>query len=304
MFNHFFLLRVAATGNDKNLEGQAPPIKVDKSSNEPLPADGGSDGGDRPSDAEDSNSRTEEVELPDWWPSWVPSFFYLSRDDIATVAIALAISYTIRGLIAEPRFIPSLSMYPTFDVGDRLVAEKMTYRERAPQTGDIVIFNPPFKREGGSIPIFGEDVFIKRVVAIAGDMVQVHDGYLIVNGKKRIEPYINEKPNYELNKFTVPQGHVFVMGDNRNNSYDSHIWGPLPVKNILGRAACKYWPPQKWFDPVASTAAQMTEVDVKESRPVLARIVAAPFMWIFGGDFGAASAPDVVQFTKFTPGKN
>ena len=76
-------------------------------------------------------------------------------------------------------------------------------------------------------------------------MMQVKNGQLLVNGEARVEPYINEAPRYQLPKLTIPPDNVFVCGDNRNNSYDSHIWGPLPVKNIVGRAALKYWPLNK-----------------------------------------------------------
>eukprot|EP00879_Flechtneria_rotunda_P002964 GHRR01003181.1.p1 GENE.GHRR01003181.1~~GHRR01003181.1.p1 ORF type:complete len:291 (+),score=83.30 GHRR01003181.1:106-978(+) len=168
----------------------------------------------------------------------------INKDDLLTITLALAISYGIRWFVAEPRFIPSLSMYPTFDIGDRLIAEKLTYRfSRPPARGDVVIFHPV---EGvGSKDLFGDNVFIKRVVAVEGDTVEVHDGVLFVNGQPRNEPYIYQKPAYTLGKLVVPPGDVFCLGDNRNNSYDSHVWGPLPKENVLGRAAFKYWPLNK-----------------------------------------------------------
>ncbi|CAD7697582.1 unnamed protein product [Ostreobium quekettii] len=187
------------------------------------------------------------------WPQWWPDGLRLSRGDVLTVAIALGISYAIRALIAEPRFIPSLSMYPTFDVGDRLVAEKITYRfQRPPEAGDIVIFHPV----EGVVPkkLFGEDVFIKRVVATGGDSVEVRDGALLVNGQRRAEPYLAEAPAYTLQRLVVPAGSVFVMGDNRNQSYDSHIWGPLPVDRVLGRAVFVYWPLNKFGELPAAMA--------------------------------------------------
>ena len=75
--------------------------------------------------------------------------------------------------------------------------------------------------------------------------VQVKKGKLFINGKPKCERYINEEPKYTLKQLRVPQGHIFVMGDNRNNSFDSHIWGPLPLKNVIGRAVFTYWPVNK-----------------------------------------------------------
>ncbi|KAI8463508.1 MAG: peptidase S24/S26A/S26B/S26C [Monoraphidium minutum] len=188
----------------------------------------------------------------------------VSKEDFITIVMALGLSYGIRWYVAEPRFIPSLSMYPTLDVGDRLMAEKITYRFiRPPAANDVVIFHPAAAAAGpgagdGGDPAAGAgggvggaladalagvffqrdpDVFIKRVVAVEGDTVEVRGGTLYVNGAARPEPFLLERPTYSLAKVVVPQGDVFVMGDNRNNSFDSHIWGPLPAENILGRAA-------------------------------------------------------------------
>eukprot|EP01023_Acetabularia_acetabulum_P042701 TRINITY_DN4255_c0_g2_i2.p2 TRINITY_DN4255_c0_g2~~TRINITY_DN4255_c0_g2_i2.p2 ORF type:complete len:292 (-),score=35.02 TRINITY_DN4255_c0_g2_i2:153-1028(-) len=204
----------------------------------------GGDGGDNNSN--NSKGPGEEVFNEDiitqeksesWWK--------VDKDDLITIGSALIISLAFRTFIAEPRFIPSLSMYPTFDIGDRFIAEKLTYRfQRAPSRGDIVIFHPT-KGVGRGASWFDDEVFIKRIVGIEGDKLEVKKGTLFINGDAQQEPYIFESPEYVMKKLTVPPGCVFVMGDNRNNSYDSHIWGPLPVGNIVARATFNYWPPNK-----------------------------------------------------------
>ena len=167
-----------------------------------------------------------------WWEKW--------RENITILVLALGLAFFIRTFVAEPRYIPSGSMLPTLEIGDRLIVEKLSYYSHPPQRGDIIVFAPPPQlQEQG----FEQDqAFIKRVIGLPGNTVEVKNGHVFIDRQLLTENYIAEAPNYPMSEMVVPPGQFFVMGDNRNNSNDSHIWGFLPRANIIGHACFRFWP--------------------------------------------------------------
>jgi signal peptidase I len=164
-------------------------------------------------------------------------------ENLQIVAIALVLAFLIRTFIAEPRYIPSDSMFPTLSAGDRLVVEKVSYHFHPPQRGDIVVFEPPtqLQRQGYD----RDQAFIKRVIATSGQTVAIANGTVYLDDRPLEEDYIFETPHYNLAPVQVPPDQLFVMGDNRNNSNDSHVWGFLPQENVIGRAVFRFFPLNK-----------------------------------------------------------
>jgi signal peptidase I len=156
---------------------------------------------------------------------------------ILLISFALVFGF-VRPFVVEAFYIPSESMIPTLQVGDRVLVNKFIYRFTEPERGDIVVFKSV---EGG-----GEDL-IKRVVGVQGDKILVRRGKLFVNGELQREPYVNKKllDRSFFAPTTVPKGHIFVMGDNRANSRDSRFFGPVPKEKIEGKAFLRFWPPDR-----------------------------------------------------------
>ena len=157
----------------------------------------------------------------------------------------ILIALLLRWQAIEPRWIPSGSMIPTLQIQDRILIEKITPRinqklNKHLSLNTIVIFKPPkILTEAG---YSDGSALIKRVVGLPGDKIEVTNGKLYRNEKEINEPWIKEPIQYEMKALKVPDHSLWVLGDNRNNSLDSHIWGALPEKNLIGTALARYWP--------------------------------------------------------------
>jgi signal peptidase I len=152
--------------------------------------------------------------------------------------LSAVLAFGIRSFVAEARYIPSGSMLPTLQINDRLIIDKISYNFRNPERGDIVVFSPTDALKAQNF----KDAFIKRLLGLPGDKVEVKEGRVYVNDQLLKENYIEEKPNYNFGPVTVPPNQYLVLGDNRNNSYDSHYWGFVPRDHIIGKAVVRFWP--------------------------------------------------------------
>lgn len=170
-----------------------------------------------------------EAEAPK--TNWKQFFF----DLIETLLLAVVLYLGINAISARVR-VDGFSMVPTLQDGEYVLVSKLTYKLGEPQHGDIIVFKYP-----GEPP---QDL-IKRIIGLPGDAIEVAGSNVYVNGQPLVEPYIAASPVYQ-GKWNVPAGFLFVLGDNRNDSSDSHSWGLLPLDNVIGKALLIYWPPPEW----------------------------------------------------------
>ncbi|MBE7379937.1 MAG: signal peptidase I [Leptolyngbya sp. SIO1E4] len=163
-------------------------------------------------------------------------------ESLQTLGLSIFLALGIRTFVAEARYIPTGSMEPTLEINDRLVIEKVSYHFNPPQRGDIVVFWPPER-------LFPEgrrrDAFIKRTIGLPGETIEVTEGVVFVNGEPLEEDYIKAPPDYTWGPEQVPENSYLVLGDNRNNSQDSHVWGFVPQEDIIGKAVARFWPPSR-----------------------------------------------------------
>lgn len=183
------------------------------------------------------------------------------RDYLLLAVTAAVIALIVRTLVAQAFFIPSESMVPTLLVGDRVLVSRVSYRIHEPRRGDVVVFASPYGRgrpkpeilparaarfvlEGLGLRQPSTDDFIKRVIGRPGERVEGRDGRILVNGRPLTEPYLTgERPKGSFDPVVVPEGHLWVMGDNRNGSADSRVFGTIPKRTVVGRAILRIWPP-------------------------------------------------------------
>jgi signal peptidase I len=184
---------------------------------------------------------------------------------VLIVVVALGLALGIQAFLVKPYRIPSESMVPTLQIGQRVLVNRIGARFSDPKVGDVVVFHPPTGAEEddmcGEQPPMGQvclkptahkaDVnFIKRVVAGPGDRLAIRNGHVILNGKPQKEPFIRPCAGGAgecdfPREVTIPAGSYFMMGDNRGSSDDSRYWGPVPRKWIVGAAFGTYWPPKR-----------------------------------------------------------
>jgi signal peptidase I len=160
---------------------------------------------------------------------------------LLSLLLWVALALLLRTWVIEPRWIPSGSMLPTLQLQDRILVEKIRPRLGSPlPVGTIVVFHPPEALlRAGYDP---QSALIKRVVAQAGDVIEVRQGQLWRNGAMVKEPWLTQPMDYQLPPLSVPDGQLLVLGDNRNASLDSHLWGPLSRDRVIGTAVLRYWP--------------------------------------------------------------
>lgn len=151
---------------------------------------------------------------------------------IQTIALALVLFLIINSVSARIR-VDGRSMEPSFQDGDYVIVNKLAYRSGELDRGDVIVF--PF-------PLNEEEDFIKRIIALPGDRLTIVRGDIFLNGNRINEDYLLSDASGDMDEIIVPLGTVFVMGDNRNDSSDSRVWGPLLISEIIGKAVYRYWP--------------------------------------------------------------
>ncbi|MCJ7715316.1 MAG: signal peptidase I [Anaerolineales bacterium] len=164
-----------------------------------------------------------------------PNLLGVLVDILETLLLSVVLFFLINAVSARIK-IDGSSMEPNLHHGEFVIVSKINYRIGEPARGDVVVFDFPRNIT---------EEYIKRVIGLPGEHIRVEDGILYINGIMLSEPYLNLVPQYE-GEWVVAEDTLFVLGDNRNNSSDSHTWGLVPLNNVIGEALLVYWPPDSW----------------------------------------------------------
>ncbi|MCB0168245.1 MAG: signal peptidase I [Anaerolineae bacterium] len=184
-----------------------------------------------------------EVE-PETKPSFLTRILHLVRETLETIVPAILIALLINLFMAQATRVYGQSMEPNLHTDQRLIVEKLSYNRffrqyfhtDGPQQGDVVVIR---------VDEQNDELLIKRVVGLPGDVVEIHDGQVFVNHQPLNEPYLSSLTSGFYGPVTIPPLHIFVLGDNRSFSNDSRNFGTIPLKNVVGRAWLSYWPPEQ-----------------------------------------------------------
>jgi signal peptidase I len=159
------------------------------------------------------------------------------REFVETVLFTLLVYFVVRHFLLENYRVVGYSMNPTLENEQFLMVNKLGYRLHEPQRGDIIVFRDP--RDA-------DRKLIKRVIGLPNELLEIRQGQVFINEVRLDEPYIENLGQYSVAPSPIPADHYFVLGDNRNNSSDSHNWGTLSREEIVGQAWLSYWPPRLW----------------------------------------------------------
>ncbi len=228
-----------------------------------LPSVGDVPGRNSADAAKDETSEAIEDMAKEGKRSRVKGILY---ETLLMLAVAFAVAIFIQSFIIKAFMIPSSSMVPTLQIGDRIMVEKVTFYFRSPRRGDIIVFRYPpsdpqamntknklywpFEQMGETLKLThrGTNVFVKRVVATGGETIELRKGILYINGRPKSEDGVIRDAS-DFGPVRVPEGMFFCMGDNRPNSRDSRVWGMVPKRSVIGRVFLIWWPPSRWAFP-------------------------------------------------------
>ncbi len=205
----------------------------------------------------DNNPQGEGLSLDlqsDSKPDQPSSFYRFLIDVLETLVLSVLLFLGINAISARIR-VDGSSMEPSLHSGEFVIVNRLAYKFGQPDYGDVVVFH---------FPGDPDQEYIKRIIGLSGDRVKVQEGVVYVNDQVMDEPYIAASPRYQ-GDWTVPADHIFVLGDNRNNSSDSHNFGSVPMVNVIGEAFFIYWPPTNWGTIPTTNSASAGGINLKEA---------------------------------------